>query len=114
MGKPNKYNAIKTTIDGITFDSKAESRRYSELKLLERVGDIKDLELQPQFQIAINGVKVCTYKSDFQYFEKLTQTDDETAWVNIVEDVKGMKTPVYRLKKKLMKAVHNIEIRETK
>lgn len=93
----NKYRAVKTTIDGIKFDSKAEGRRYAELKLLERAGEIRQLELQPRYSIVINGRHICNYHADFRYF---------TAEQSIVEDVKGVRTPVYRLKKKLVEAVY--------
>lgn len=95
--RKNKYNAAKTTIDGIEFASKREAKRYSDLKLLQRAGEISNLELQPSFPITINGQKVCTYKADFQYM---------TPNGMIVEDVKGFKTPAYRLKKKLVEAVY--------
>lgn len=100
-----KYRAIRTTVDGITFDSKRESLRYGELILLERGGVIRDLTLQPKFPIVVCGQKVCDYTADFAYYERGEY---------VVEDVKSQptKTPVYRLKKKLMKAVHGIEIKE--
>ena len=101
----SKYGAVKVVIDGIKFDSKAEGRRYKNLKLLERAGEISELELQPRYDFVINGVKCGFYKADFRYIEKGKL---------IVEDVKGMKTPVYNLKKKLVKAIHGIEIYETK
>jgi len=103
--KAPKYRAIPTEVDGIRFSSKKEARRYSELKLMERAGEISGLSLQPKFPIIINGVKVCTYISDFQY----TLPSGET----VINDVKGMKTPIYNLKKKLMRAVHSVEIFET-
>lgn len=102
----NKYRAVKTIIDGIKFDSKKEGRRYQDLKILEKSGHVKDLELQPRYDLIINGVKCGFYKADFRYI-------DTTRNILIVEDVKGMLTPVYRLKKKLMKAIHNIDIFET-
>lgn len=101
-----KYRNTKTVIDGVTFDSKKESARYSDLKLMHRAGAITDLTLQPKFDIVINGQKVCSYIADFSYVEN---------GVTVVEDVKSemtRKLPTYRLKKKLMKAVHNIEVRE--
>ena len=101
----SKYHAIKTEVDGFVFDSKREAARYSELKLAEMSGDITDLELQPKFPIVVNGEKICTYIADFRYKER-----DGT---EIVEDCKGMKTAVYRLKKKLMRAVCGIVILET-
>ena len=64
----NKYKAVKTTIDGITFDSKREAKRYTELKILEKAGYITHLELQPEYPITINGIKLCKYIADFRYF----------------------------------------------
>jgi hypothetical protein len=93
----NKYRACKTVVDGVVFASVKESRRYSELKLLERAGAIRQLELQPKFVLTVDGTKVCTYLGDFAYFENNAR---------VVEDVKGMKTPVYRLKRKLLLALY--------
>ncbi len=104
----NKYNAVKTVVDGITFDSKKEAKRYAELKLLEKAGEISGLLLQPPFKIEINGVKICTYIADFQYVSHFKHEDDKF----VVEDVKGVKTAIYRLKKKLVKAVYDIDIVE--
>ena len=100
----NKYKAKPTVIDGIRFASKKESLRYCELRLLEKAREITHLELQPKYELIVNEIKVGTYIADFKYFE-------EGEWVT--EDTKGFKTPVYKLKKKLMKAIHGIEIRET-
>lgn len=100
----SKYHAIKTTIDGITFASRAEAERYQVLKIIERAGHITDLTLQPKFPVVINGKKVCIYVADFQYVEN---------GKTVVEDVKGVKTPVYQLKKKLIKAVYGFDILET-
>ena len=102
----NKYNAKKTEVDGFVFDSKKESRRYQELVLLEKDGEIDELQCHPKFPIFVNGEKVCTYIADFRYLDI-----QKNAY--IVEDVKGVKTAIYRLKKKLMKAANGIEIRET-
>lgn len=102
--KRNKYGAIKTKVDGIIFDSKREAKRYTVLKRMEADGDISNLTLQVPYQITINGVKVCKYVSDFEYVRNGEK---------VVEDCKGMRTAVYRLKKKLMKAVHGIEIEES-
>jgi len=100
--KHNKYRAIKTTIDGITFDSKKEANRYAVLKLMEKTGAISHLELQPEYKIEINGRKICTYRADFRYINKSAIGVNGQAGAMVVEDVKGMKTPVYRLKKKLV------------
>ena len=100
----NKYHAVKTEVDGYIFDSKAEARRYEYLKIMEAAGQITDLELQPKYPLLVNGKKVATYIADFRY---------KMAGRIYVEDVKGMKTAVYNLKKKMMKAQYNIEIYET-
>ena len=117
----SKYKAVKTTIDGITFDIKKEAKRYTELKLLERAGMITHLELQPTFQITVNGVNICKYKADFRYFTVRAESNERSynskgEWQTptktgdkegqIVEDVKGFKTPIYRLKKKLVEACY--------
>lgn len=101
----SKFNAVRCEADGIFFDSKKERDRYQQLKLLERGREIKNLKLQPAFPLIVNGVKIGTYKADFGY-------DDMRADQEIVEDVKGFKTPVYRLKKKLVAAIYGIEVRE--
>lgn len=105
MKKPNKYRAQKTTVDGITFDSKKEAKRYGSLKMLERAKVIKNIELQPSYPININGIKIAIYKADFRYWHNDLQH-------TTVEDVKGVRTPVYRLKKKLVEAIYGIEIVE--
>lgn len=96
----NKYKNKKTIVDGIPFDSKKEAGRYQELKLLVRGGVIKDLELQPVFEIIPkqkrNGktIKRAKYIADFKYI-------DTKRGITVVEDVKGFKTDVYKLKKKM-------------
>lgn len=89
-------------MDGIRFHSKAEARRYSELRLLERAGEITGLKLQERFDMIIEGVLICRYHADFSYSDRSGQ--------RIVEDVKGVLTAEFRLKSKLMKALHKIEI----
>ena len=104
----SKYHAVPTEIDGIRFASKAEARRYQELSLLESGGAIRELELQPAYDLIVNGVKVGRYVGDFRYW-------DNERNVAVVEDVKGgnaTKTPVYRLKRKLVQAIHGITISE--
>lgn len=100
----SKYNAVKTEVDGYVFDSKAEANRYSELKLMELADEISYLELQPKFPIVVNGKKIATYIADFRYFYCGTK--------QVIEDVKGVKTPVYRLKKKLVEAIYGVTITE--
>ena len=93
------------TVDGILFASKRESKRYCELRMLLRAGIITDLELQKKYEFRVNGVKICTYIADFVY---LDQSGRE-----VVEDVKGCKTAMYRLKAKLMIACHGLRVLET-
>ncbi len=121
-----KYHARKTWVDGVEFDSDAESRRYSELVLLERAGEITDLELQPVYELQptlkikktvitptgrkrtkTRTVRPITYRADFRY------TDAATGEV-VVEDVKGVQTEVFRIKAKMMLAVHGIEVKLVK
>jgi hypothetical protein len=106
MIRRNKYGNRKVEFDGHLFDSLKELRRYKELRLLEKAKRISQLELQPKFALEVNGVSVCTYVADFHYWDH-----DTSRWV--VEDSKGVRTPVYRLKKKLMKACLGIDILET-
>lgn len=102
----NKYRAQRTTVDGIRFASRMEARRYTQLWLMQRAGEILDLELQPEFPVEINGIRVFKYVADFRYVDRAT---GET----IVEDTKGYKTPVYRLKKICVEAGYGIKILET-
>ena len=98
-----KYRNVKT--DG--FDSKKESRRYADLLLLERAGDIQNLRSQVPYACVVNGIHVCDYVADFSYTEGARR---------VVEDVKSehtRKLPVYRLKRRLMLACHGIQISET-
>lgn len=102
-------------VHGFRFASKKEAARYGELLLLGLAGEIRNLELQPRFPIVSNGVKVAEYVADFRY-EEVAHTYQFfmriERWLDVVEDVKGVKTPTYRLKKKLVEAQHGIVIRE--
>lgn len=106
MGRKNKYNAEKTTIDGHDFPSKREAERYCELKLFLRAKEIKNLELQPRFLLQDGFVdkegnehKKIEYVADFMYVDK----DDKT----VVEDVKGVLTDVYKIKKKMFLKIYD-------
>jgi hypothetical protein len=102
----SKYNNKKTEVDGIVFDSRKEANRYLDLKFLQAAGEIQDLILQPAFDLIVQGGKVIgKYYADFKYREGVKV---------IVEDVKGVKTDVYRLKKKIVESVHGIKITEVK
>jgi hypothetical protein len=121
--KPHKYHAQATTIDGIKFASKAEGRRYSDLKLLERAGEISGLELQPEYPLVIprlvdgkltnvavrirsakrpNGTRT-KYTADFRYQDKRTGRQ-------VVEDVKGVDTTASRLRRAVVECIYGIEI----
>lgn len=106
----NKYRARKTTVDGITFDSKREADRYLVLKSMEEDGAIEDLrrqvryELVPAFDVDGKHYRPVYYVADFTYRENGHE---------VIEDVKGMKTDVYRLKAKLVAYRYGMNIRET-
>ena len=103
--RPNKYGAVKTTVDGITFDSKREANRYLALKARENAKEIRDLKTQVKYPVFIKEIKICDYKADFTYFSGHGDL--------IIEDCKGFKTPIYRLKKKLVEAQYGVKILET-
>lgn len=113
--KPPKYGNQKVTFDGHTFDSRAELRRYNELKLLEGAGKIGELTLQPKFELKCgeqhvlirskgfpNGRKA-TYRADFSY------NDYEKA-ESIVEDVKGYDTSESRLRRAIVEAQYGVRV----
>lgn len=121
MKKINKYHAKKVTVNGITFDSQREARRYKELLLLERAGKISGLQRQVPFLLIpaqrgevwsekkhkfVSHVveRSCSYMADFVYL------DDKGS--RVVEDTKGMRTPEYIIKRKLMLERHGVRIRE--
>lgn len=123
----SKYSNLKTiTVDGIVHDSKKEASRWTMLKLLERAGEIRDLERQVEYELIPaqyetyeryskqgkrlkDGVKLierrCCYIADFVY------TDVKTGQT-VVEDTKGMKTKDYSIKRKLMLYIHKIRVSE--
>jgi len=107
-GRRNKYGAQATEIEGIRFDSKAEARRYLQLKAMEQAGEITGLEIQIKYELipAQGKERPVFYVADFRY------TDQSGAV--IVEDTKSAptKTKEYVIKRKLMKWIHGIEIRE--
>ena len=106
-----KYGNRKTEVDGIVFDSRHEASRYIQLKYMMRFGLISDLELQVPFELipkqkdrAGNVVRPVRYQADFVY----KRPNGET----VVEDAKGVRTEVYKIKKKLMLERYGIEIQE--
>lgn len=106
----NKYGAKKTVIDGIRFDSKHEASRWCELKYMERAGLIADLRRQVKYELIpalYDGKKLISrsvcYIADFVY----TQNGE-----TVVEDAKGVQTEIYKIKKKIMRWKHGVEIKE--
>lgn len=92
-------------IDDIRFASKAEGARYRELKLMESAKLLRNLELQREFKLQVDGQLICKYRADFSY-------ECCGSGLLVVEDVKGVRTPEYKLKAKLMLAIHQIKIKE--
>ena len=109
-----KYGNVKTVIDGVTFDSKAEAKRYEYLSLIQRAGHIRNLKTQVEFELIPKLVnengkteRAVKYKADFVY------SRDGINGI-VVEDVKGFKTKDYIIKRKLMLDKHGITIIEVK
>lgn len=119
--KVSKYRAEKIDILGMQFDSKREAKRYFELRLLEQAGEISNLQRQVKYDLIPQQVehtqqnterkakyrvieRACVYIADFVYVDKQGNT--------IVEDAKGVRTEVYKLKKKLMLYFYGIKIQE--
>ena len=105
LAKPKKakYRNRKTVVDGITFDSKAEADFYSQLRLRERLGEVDSIKLQVPHILTVNGQLIATYRSDFEF------NDIHSKKYRVI-DVKGVQTPEFKLKRKLMRACHGIEI----
>ena len=109
----SKYKNKKIKVGDIEFDSKKEAARYQDLLLMQKAGLIRNLMWQQVFvivpSVVLDGRKrpAIKYKADFTYF------DDTRAGRFVVEDVKGFRTPIYRLKRHLMMAVHGFEVLET-
>ena len=106
-----KYHSRSVTVDGIKFPSRREAKRYQELKLMERAGEIHDLELQKKYVLIPAQKKpsggterACTYTADFVYKDREGR--------EVVEDSKGMRTQQYVIRRKMMLWVHGIEVQE--
>jgi len=103
----SKYRNVKTEIDGIVFDSLKESRRYQELMLLYKAKIITNLEIHKKYPLIVNGVSLGHFESDFSYIGQDGRS--------VIEDVKSEVTrriPLYRLKAKLMIAIHGLRVVE--
>lgn len=115
--RANKFNARKDRRGAIRFDSQREARRYDELMLLMKAGDIRKLKLQPQYTlqesyVAPDGerIRAIRYVADFSYERR----DGQGFWTPVVEDVKSRATAtqVYRNKKKMMREIYGISVQE--
>jgi len=107
LKKESKYHNRKVKVDGITFDSIKEADRWRELRLMEQAGEIVGLVRQVRIELIPKTklYRAISYVADFVYFDKRTGK-------TVYEDVKGMKTDVYKLKKKLLYWRHGIEVNE--
>ncbi len=95
----SKYRNVRTN----GFASKREATIHASLKMLEDAGQLSDLRTQVTYRLDVNGEHICRYIADFVYTQ---------GGATVVADAKGYRTDVYSLKRKLMKAIHGIEIRE--
>lgn len=111
MAQRPKYGAKKTTVDGLRFDSRKEAARYLELKMLERAGVISGLRTQVPFVIAppVKIVGESRARPALRYIADFVYEQDGAV---VVEDTKGVHTDAYRIKKHLMKSVHNIDVKD--
>ena len=104
--KQPKYRNRKTLADGVVFDSKREADRWLVLRAMERDGLVRDLRRQVRVPLVVAGVRVCVWVADFVYHDTASGRTE-------YEDVKGYRTPAYRLKAKLFRALFRQAIRET-
>jgi len=102
-----KYNAKGRHVEGQWCASEAEATRYEQLIELQQAGDIIELKCQVAFPIQVKGIHIANYLADFRYCK--VKNGKRTI---LIEDVKGMLTPEYKLKKKLVEALHQIKILE--
>ena len=116
--KKGRYGDVaqKTELDGLQFDSKGESKRWADLQLRERAGEIRTLMRQEDFEFHLPAVGMLAYDSGRPVIYRADFTYEEYSngkWVMVVEDYKGVRTKEYKIKKALMKFFHGITIRET-
>lgn len=109
VSKVGKYNAQGRRVDGHFFHSDAEATRYCQLRRMEETGKIRQLELQPRYELRVEGKLITTYIADFRY-----QILNEAGWVQaiIIEDVKGIVLDVYKIKRDFCQALYRIKVHE--
>lgn len=105
QARRSKYGATRTTVDGFTFDSKAEARYYRYLLTVSTLGNLRDLELQPFWDLHVCGVKIGRYIADFRHKYLLGGI-----WWDVITDVKGFDTPLSRWKRRHAEAEYGIQI----
>lgn len=108
FGVRNKYGARKTTVDGVVFDSQKEANDYEVLRWRERAGEIRDLKRQVAFVI----VDKSEYGRALKYVADFTYTDCETGEFVVADSKGGVRTDVYKLKKRLLAERYGIVIKE--
>jgi hypothetical protein len=114
--RPNKYRnkPVRDEMTGKWFPSQKEYGRWRVLRIREIAGEVRHLKTQVAFLLVVNGVTVATYRADFVYEElQGTKGKKSSSWRRVVEDTKGVRTELYKLKRLLMKALYGIEILET-
>jgi len=118
MKNTSKYNNKITEVNGRKFASKREAKRYEELLLLEQAGIIRDLkcqiayELQPSYKQDNKTIRAIQYIADFVYQEKI-KSDACEMWEEVIEDCKGYRTDIYKIKKKMFEYKYGVKIKET-
>lgn len=115
--KRSKFGNKKTVLDGVEHASQKQGLRWVLLRQMERDGKIWNLEREKEYRLEVNGKLVCKYVADHVYEEAVPPKHDGATgfYRTVVEDVKSpitRKNRAYRIKLKLMRAIHNIDIRE--
>lgn len=109
--RASKYgNRRFKTAAGVSFDSKSEAWRWAELELLQKAGEVRNLRLHPRYSLDVNGYHIASYVADYEYECRDPKSGE---WIWICEDRKAgaiTQTPTFRLKRKLMLAVHGIHV----
>lgn len=102
MRRRSKFGNRRTPVGELTFDSAREAKRWGDLVLLERIGEISDLRRQVAYPLTVNGILTTTYVADFVFVDKCGRT--------VVEDSKGVQTDAFKIKRRLMLAVHGVDV----
>ncbi len=106
LKKKRKYHNRPATVNGIWFSSEKEADRWKILKAMEKNGNIMHLQRQQTFKLVVNGRLITQYRCDFRYFDIELEED-------VVEDTKGVRTELYKIKARLMLALFGIKVKES-